>query len=190
MAGKYDPEDLDDFAAGWPADDITEVKLSKLRLFVELVTARVKTMVGSWTLYAGQVLAVNADGTGPTAAGASGLAAILFGNLRVRGFKAGAMDVSASVALTDNGHGGAVLNCKNTSPITITMSPSGDPDTGCSDDFTCQVRRCVESTATVQVVFSSCTNRNPDGHTKVKAKRAATLTLDGVNAYFDGYTEA
>ncbi|MFZ1426455.1 MAG: hypothetical protein WAS21_06775 [Geminicoccaceae bacterium] len=190
MAGPYDPESIEDFAAGWPPQDIPDIKVAKTRLFVQLMCARVLTMLSVWTSYAGQVIAVNSAGTGPTAAGASGLLAILFGNKGVRGFKFGAEPVTGSVVLTDNGHGGAVLMAKNTSPITVTLSPTGDPDTGCSTGFTCEVFRCVESTAPVQVVFSSCTNRNPDGHTRVKAGRNAVLKLDGANAYFYGYTEA
>ena len=190
MAGPYDPESIDDFAAGWPPQDIVKIQVEKTRLFVQLVCNRIRTMLEAWADHAGQALVVDAAGTGPTAAGASGLAAILFANKGVRGFKAGLLGVTAPVVLTDDGHGGAVLACKNTSPITITLSPTGDPLTGCSTGFVCKIRRCAESTAAVQVIFSGCVNRNPDGHTRIKAGRAAMLELDGTDAYLDGYTEA
>ena len=190
MAGLDDPVTLDDFALGWPRLDAAEVDSPQFQLFIQLVCARIRTMLEAWADHAGQPLVVDAAGTGPTAAGASGLTAILFANKGVRGFKAGLLGVTAPVVLTDDGHGGAVLACKNTSPITITIAPTGDPLTGCSTGFTCKIRRCAESTAAVQVVFSGCVNRNPDGHTRIKAGRAAMLELDGTNAYLDGYTEA
>lgn len=190
MAGPYDPESIDDFAAGWPPQDIVKIQVEKTRLFVQLVCNRVRTMLEAWADHAGQPLVVDAAGNGPTAAGASGLAAILFANKRVRGFQFMPVDVTASVVLTDSGHGGVTLMLKNTSPVTVTIAPTGDPLTGCSTGFVCEILRCVESTAAVQVAFSGCANRNPDGHTRVKAGRLAQLKLAGTDVYFNGYTEA
>lgn len=190
MAGLDNPETLEDFALGWPRDDVEEIDSEQFQLFIQLVSNRIKAMADVWASYAGQVIAVNGTGTGPTAAGASGLAALLFANKGVRGFKFAPLDVTGAVVLTDNGHGGVTLLLKNTTPITITIAPTGDPQTGCSTGFVCEILRCVESTAAAQIVFSGCTNRNPDGHTRIKAGRLAQLKLVGADVYFNGYTEA
>jgi hypothetical protein len=133
------------------------------------------------------VLVVNDAGTGFITADQA--THVDFASKVVREFKPHVLAPTGDVVLTDNLHGGGVVCFGNSSPATFTVAVSGDPATGVSSPFRCEIRN--HGTSTVSLVLGGgLTNKNPASHTKVQANRGATILLVGTNVWFDGYTSA
>jgi hypothetical protein len=171
-----------------PPDNV-EASKPAIRSNFAATKAKIDTMPESYTAMAGEVIAVNAGATGPTAVSQVGTANLKFGNLPVQGFKQRIVQVTGSTALTDAAHGGAVIECLNTTAIQIVLNKDATPTVGVSDGFICKIRRA--GTGAVQlIVGAGMTNRNPNSHQRIQQFRFATVEVSGNNVYYDGYTES
>lgn len=182
-----DPVNFEDWAE-WPPDTVLEVRRSLLRAFFTKVIAKTLALPEVWSGLAGQVLVVTQAAAGPAPIGGAGVGAALFGNVGVRGFKAGALPIAASTSLTDAAHGGASLDLAPSSAITLTVALDADPAVGVSDGFTCELLRCAGAAAVQIVAAPGLTLRNPDEHTRVADVGLARLRVVGSDLYFHGYT--
>lgn len=175
-------------ARSWPPADAARLNSADHRDINNLIADRIENAPDQdeYSTRTNQALVANDAGNGYTTADQA--TATKFGGKPVRNFKPYVVPSSTSVILTDNDHDGCILVVTNSSPATVTISVSGDPSTGCSSPFRCEVRN--HGTSTVTITFSSVTNKNPSSHTKVQANRGAVLTLIGTDVWFDGYTSA
>jgi len=173
--------------AGWPPVGQELVFTEHQNLTAE-IRARIETLDTVWTAKANQVIVVNDGATGPVAIG--GATGANFANKTVRGFKPYEVAVSGNTTLTDNDHGGALIACTNTSGgITLSLAITGNPATGISSGFRCQILRTTGALS-VTLSLSGITNRNPNSHLKVVEARIAEIYLRGTDLYFNGYTSA
>lgn len=182
-----DPASFEDYAS-YPADSDVP-KRSLFRTFFAGIVNRIKALPTSYTGYAGEVIAVNADETGPTAASQVGGTSISFAGKEVGYLKPRVIDVSGSISVTDDDHGGCELYWTAASAGTITFDLNASPSVGISDKFECKIRRKAGSGACQIILSGSLSNANPDGHTRVKEGRPASVAVRGLSVYIDGYTE-
>ncbi len=183
-----DPVNYPDWAT-WPDLAGDEVSRAILQQFLAKTIARIGTLPEDYTGSEGQVIAVNAAGTGPTPAADTEADHLLFGLKGVRGFKAAGIQLAGSIDLTDSDHSGASIEMANSSAAVLTVTLDSDPEVGVSTRFQVSVRRLIGSAAVSIALGPGLTNRNPDGHTSVTEGRPALISVIGTDVYFDGYTE-
>lgn len=125
----------------------------------------------SYTGFAGQVVTVKDDTSGISVASQAGTGLVSFGFRPVSQFRPYPVLVTSSRAVTDFLHCGAVLECKNTSAIVLSLSLSGDPLSGVVDNFSCEIARMKDALG-VQLSFGGgLVNVHPSLHTRVGAQR-------------------
>jgi hypothetical protein len=178
-----------DFMRNWPPDSAVELRPSDHRGINGLVADRIEgapTLTDMGTRRS-RVLVVRDDGQGFTIIGLLATEAD-FGNMPVGGFKPRSVTESASFALTDEEHGGSVVWYRGVGPATVSVAITGDPTTGVSSGFRCEVRRAVGAGALQFLLSTPLVNANPNGDTRVQARRPVVVSIDGNDAYLDAYT--
>lgn len=178
---------LDDFD-GWPPSG-QPLDFTEHQNFVQEVIDRIEPLPTTATGQAGQVALVNDTETGIAVAGNGDTGAAGFARREVWQFKPRAVDINVSDVLTDSEHLGALLRCNPSTPMTLTISISGSPSSGCSDGFVCEVLRKTGA-STVSFAFSGVTNQQPDGNNDVIAGEVVRVYIWGTQVYLFGGTEA
>lgn len=185
MAGRQLLADFYD----WPNPGESELLFDEGVAFSREVIDRIETLpkVPDYAGRANDVLVVNNAATGPTQV--ANADQVRFALKPVHRFRPYVVEMTgANLVLTDNAHLGAEIEFTDTTPRTITIAPTLDPDTGVSSPFACTIHR-LYSAAALQLVFSGCTNRRPDGFTRIAQGWTVRIRLRGTDVIADGPME-
>jgi hypothetical protein len=182
-----DPKTLTELLLNpWPKSGEPGPDQATMQALLTQIAKMIATLPTDWSSYDSQLVVVAADGSGPTAASASGATAIDLGGLAFANGKTAAASVTGSGLLTDSAHRGRDLQYTGASAITLTINLDPTGLLGVTDGFNCHVYRANDAGSVGQLhlaVGAGITLQRPDGNLGVPAGNGVAIKLVGTRLY-------